>query len=76
MVVVYSKPVGCFACKFTKQRLDSLGVEYRDVDVTSDPSAFDYITKDLGYQQVPVVVAPDGSHWSGLDPDRIDALAD
>lgn len=75
MVVVYGKPVGCFGCKFTKQTMDSLGIEYREVDVTTDTEAYDYITKDLGYAQVPVVVASDGTHWSGLDPDKIKALA-
>lgn len=75
MVVVYGKPTGCYGCKFTKETMDRLGIEYREVDVTADPEAYDYISRDLGYSSVPVVVAPDGSHWSGLDPDRIKALA-
>lgn len=30
--------------------------------------------KTLGYLQAPVVVTPDGESWSGLRPDKIDAL--
>lgn len=75
MVTVYSKPVGCYACVFTKRKLDELGVEYVDIDITADAEAYEYVTKTLGHLQAPVVVAPDGSHWSGLQPDRIQALA-
>lgn len=75
MVTVYSKPVGCYACVFTKRKLDELGIEYKDIDITEDAEAFKYVTGTLGYNQAPVVVAPDGTHWSGLNPDKIQALA-
>jgi glutaredoxin-like protein NrdH len=47
------------------------------VDVTTSPEAFEYITEELGYSQVPVVVYDkDGTenHWSGLNPVRIDQV--
>lgn len=75
MVVVYGKPTGCFGCKFTKKRLEDRGIPFKEVDITTDSEAFEYVTKTLGYSQVPVVVTPAGDHWSGLNPDRIDALA-
>lgn len=72
MVTVISAP-NCFPCKFTKVRLDKRGIEYEERNIADDPEALE-LAKSLGYSQSPVVIAPDGSHWSGLDPDRIDAL--
>ena len=75
MIKVYSKPVGCYACTFTKRLLDGMGVPYEDIDITEDAEAYEYVTKELGYSQAPAVVLPDGTHWSGLQPDRVKALA-
>ena len=30
--------------------------------------------KNLGYLQVPVVMTSTGEHWSGVQPDKIEAL--
>lgn len=73
MVTVYSKP-SCVQCNATYRALDSQGVKYTVVDMTQDVTALEK-AKSLGYAQAPVVIAPDGSHWSGFDPDRIKALA-
>ncbi|WP_029923876.1 glutaredoxin family protein [Nocardia otitidiscaviarum] len=67
-ITVYSRP-GCQPCKATIKKLNSLGADYRKVDVTEDAEALDYI-KSLGYLQAPVVVAG-GEHWAGYSPDRI-----
>ena len=50
-----------------------LGIAHEVRDVSTDPAAFE-VVKSLGYSAAPVVVAPDGSHWQGLDPDKIKAL--
>lgn len=71
MVVVHTQP-GCYQCVATHRRLTERGVEFEVVDVSVDPEALTRI-KELGYSQVPVVIAGD-AHWSGFDPDRIDAL--
>lgn len=42
--------------------------------MADDPEALE-LAKSLGYTASPVVIAPDGSHWSGLQPDRVKALA-
>lgn len=73
MPTVFTSP-SCFPCRFTKQRLNDLGVEFVERDVTTDPQAAD-IVKELGYKGVPVVLLDNGDHWQGLNPDRIDALA-
>lgn len=72
-IVVYTKP-GCPQCDATKRKLTGLHVPYRTVDVTGDPSARDAV-RALGYSALPVVVLPDGRHWSGFSPDRIAELA-
>lgn len=70
-VTVYTKPA-CVQCNMTYRALDKNGIEYNTVDVTEDAAALAHI-KELGYLQAPVVVAGD-EHWSGFQPDRINAL--
>ena len=72
LVIVYSLP-SCFPCKLTIKSLTDLGIAHEVRDVSTDPAAFE-VVKSLGYSAAPVVVAPDGSHWQGLDPDKIKAL--
>lgn len=72
LTIVYSKP-SCVQCTATKRALDKRGVEYTEVDISQDSDAYDLVAT-LGYRQVPVVVAGD-NHWSGFQPDMIEALA-
>lgn len=71
-IAVYSKP-NCVQCKQTYRQLDRLGLEYTLVDITEDQTAYEYVTKTLGYSQAPVVVTED-DHWSGYNPDKLKAL--
>lgn len=71
-VTVYTKP-SCVQCNMTYRALDSKGIEYNTVDVTEDAAALELI-KGLGYMQAPVVIAGE-DHWSGFQPDKINALA-
>ncbi|WP_298462118.1 glutaredoxin domain-containing protein [uncultured Cellulomonas sp.] len=71
-VTVWSKP-GCVQCDATTRALRRLGVEFREVDVSTDAAARDLVA-GMGFLQAPVVQA--GSVvWSGYRPDRIEALA-
>lgn len=72
MVTVYSKP-SCVQCTATYRKLDENGVEYKVVDIMQNPDAFEYV-KSLGHLQAPVVVSGE-EHWSGFDPNKLDALA-
>ena len=71
-IIVYSKP-NCVQCNATYRRLDARGVAYQVIDVTRDDRALERI-KAMGYLQAPVVLTGGGEHWSGYNPDRIDAL--
>ncbi len=71
-VTVYTKP-SCVQCTATYRALDSKGIEYEVLDVSTDEQALETV-KALGYLQAPVVIA-DGEHWSGFRPDKIDELA-
>jgi len=73
LVQVFSKP-SCVQCEMTYKVLDKQGTPYNVTDISENREAYDFITKELGYLQAPVVVAPDGSHWSGFRPDLITAL--
>lgn len=68
-VTLYSKPKGCVQCDATKRKFLKEGIEYTEVDVTTDETALAYI-KSLGYSQAPVVFTsgPNGDHhWSGYN---------
>lgn len=67
-VTVYSKP-SCVQCNATYRALESAGIAYSAVDVSTNDDALAYI-KSLGYAQAPVVVAG-AEHWSGFRPDKI-----
>lgn len=72
-ITVYTKP-SCVQCNATYRALDSKGIDYDVVDLSTDAAALQAI-KDLGYLQAPVVVVDDGRHWSGFRPDEISELA-
>ncbi len=71
-VTVYSKP-SCVQCNATYRALEQKGVDYSVIDLSKDEEAFNMV-RDLGYMQVPVVVAGE-EHWAGFRPDKIGALA-
>ena len=73
VVTVYTKPQ-CVQCNMTYWALDAKGINYHKVDITEDDRALAKV-KSLGYMQAPVVIAGE-DHWSGFQPDRINALAD
>lgn len=72
MVTVISKPA-CVACNATKRALDKKGIVYDVRDISVDLDALD-LAKDLGYMQMPVVIAGEDNHWSGFDPEKIEEL--
>ena len=72
-ITVYTKPA-CVQRNAVFQALDRMGLEYRRIDITTDPEARVYVTA-LGYLQAPVVYAGPNSHFSGFRPDRLKALA-
>lgn len=71
MVRVYTQP-SCVQCTATYRKLNSLGVEFDTIDVSTDESALAFV-RELGYQQAPVVVVG-SEHWSGYQPDRLEAI--
>jgi len=74
MITVYSKP-NCVQCAATYRSLDSEGLEYQVVDVTTNGNALAYVKGDLGYLGAPVVVVSEHDHWTGFRPDCIDRIA-
>ncbi|SDL45050.1 Glutaredoxin [Arthrobacter sp. ov407] len=55
-VTIYTKPAGCFGCTKTRQKFTDAGIAFTGVNVTTNQAAFEYITEELGYSQVPVVI--------------------
>lgn len=70
-ITIYSKPA-CVQCNATYRALDKQGIDYTVVDLTQDADAMQRV-QDLGYRQVPVVVAGE-DHWAGFRPDKISTL--
>ena len=71
-VVLYSKN-DCIQCRMTKRNLDSLGIEYQEINLDENPQFSEYVTKDLGFMAAPVVVT-DTDAWSGFQPGKIEAI--
>lgn len=67
--IVYGKP-DCPQCTKTKTLLNSYGTEYEYIDITLDDEARESLI-DEGFKQMPVVVAPNGEKWSGLNTQKI-----
>lgn len=72
MVTVLSKSA-CVQCDMTKRELRKRGVEFEEKRMDLDESLLAQ-AKELGYLQAPVVILPDGTHWSGFRPDKIQEL--
>lgn len=71
MVTVYTLPA-CVQCESTKKFLKKNDVPFEVVDLSQDENAMSLV-KNLGYQAAPVVVAGE-KHWSGFQPDKLNAL--
>ncbi|WP_217925077.1 glutaredoxin family protein [Miltoncostaea oceani] len=71
-ITLYTRP-GCPGCRMSKQVLERNGVEFESRDVSEDADALAAI-QTLGYTSLPVVVAG-LEHWSGYQPDRLQALS-
>ncbi len=71
MITVYTLP-SCVQCDSTKRLLNSIDVDYEEIDMSQDPIALEMV-KTLGYSSAPVVIAGE-EHWSGFRMDRIKAL--
>ena len=67
-IAVYSKP-GCVQCTATTRALSARGLSFQVIDLTLDDAAFARVS-EMGYRQVPVVVAGDAfaAHPHGLAP--------
>lgn len=72
-VTIYSTP-NCQQCRATKRKMNDLGIESVEVDLTADVEAHARVT-EMGYVAAPVVITDDGDHWSGFRPDKIKSLA-
>lgn len=71
-VTLYGKP-GCQQCNASERKLVKLKIPFTKVDVSKDEEAYNLVAS-LGYNQVPVTMLEDGTHWYGFKPDMLDAL--
>jgi len=74
-LTVYTTGPSCGKCTMTKAMLKGKGIEYDEVDITTNPAAYEYVTEELGYTVAPVVVVDDDDHWCDLRPDQIERVA-
>jgi len=71
-IKVYTTPT-CPYCGMVKKYLDSKGVDYESLDVSSDKNAATEMVEKTGQRGVPVVDI-NGGIVVGFDRDKIDAL--
>lgn len=72
MITVYSTPT-CAFCHAAKQYFKTLGVEYKDVDVTTEPNGHEKLIEKSGQLGVPVIDF-DGTIVIGFDRPQIDMI--
>lgn len=74
MIKLFSKP-DCVQCKFSKNKLDELGVPFEEFDVTeSEENMAEAIA--TGYTSMPIIILEDGGIISGFKPAELEALAE
>ena len=71
---LFTQP-GRMPCKAVERKLNQYGIPYITHDISTDENARERVLA-LGYTQTPVVLAPDGTSFSGLHPGKIKALKD
>ena len=71
---LFTQP-GCQPCKAVERKLNQYSIPYVVHDISTDENARERV-KALGYTQTPVVLAPDGTSFSGLHLGKIRALRD
>ena len=71
---LFAQP-GCMPCKAVERKLVQYGIPHIVHDITRDENARERV-RALGYTQTPVVIASDGTSFSGLHLSRIRALKD
>lgn len=72
-ITVYSTP-SCQQCRMTKKHLERKGLDYTEVDISTDDKAREYVLSQ-GFTQAPVVELENGEIFYGFRPDRLDAVA-
>ena len=71
---LFTQP-GCMPCKAVERKLNQYGIPYITHNISTDDNARERV-KALGYTQTPVVLASDGTSFSGLHLGKIRALRD
>ena len=71
---LFTQP-GCQPCKAVERKLVQYDIPYIVHDISTDENARERVLA-LGYTQTPVVLAPDGTSFSGLHLGKIRSLRD
>ena len=71
---LFTQP-GCQPCKAVERKLVQYDIPYIVHDISIDENARERV-RALGYTQTPVVLAPDGTSFSGLHLGKIRSLRD
>ncbi len=71
-VIVYTTPT-CVFCPLVKNFLDGKGVEYEEIDVSSDANEMEKMKEKTGQMGVPVVLIGDDA-IVGFDKNKIEEL--
>ena len=71
---LFTQP-GCMPCKAVERKLNQYGIPYITHDISTDENARERV-RALGYTQTPVVLASDGTSFSGLHLGKIRSLRD
>ena len=73
-LTIFSQP-GCVQCTAAERHAKAKDIPYQKIDVTQTPEAYDLVTGEWGYKQVPVLYF-DGEHVGGFDPNFLAKVQD
>lgn len=72
MLTLYSQP-DCSSCHMVEKYLVDNQIPHTVLNIREDADALARVSA-LGYKTTPVVIEPDGTHWSEFRYDRLAAL--
>lgn len=73
MITVYTTPT-CVFCKAVKEFLKGKKVDYKEVDLTENKDAAQWVYENTGQLAVPVTRFDDNTVVIGFDRPRLEAL--
>lgn len=71
-IIVYGR-TNCMQCKMVKKNLEQNNVRFEYINIDENDNARDKLNS-LGFKTVPVTKRPDGTYFTGFNPNELRKL--